>query len=159
MKPTDLSTSDHFHKVVDCQFACPAHTPVPQYIRLIADGRYAEAYMVNWEANVFPGILGRTCDRPCEPACRRARVETEPVAICRLKRAAADFKGDIGALLPKPSMRQSGKRIALIGGGPASLTLARDLAPLGYRCVIFDRDPKAGGMMRTRIPNSACPSR
>jgi len=157
MKRTDLSTPDHFHKVVDCQFACPAHTPVPRYIRLIAEGRYAEAYMVNWEANVFPGILGRTCDRPCEPACRRQRVEDQPVAICRLKRAAADTKGNISAFLPKPAVRQNGKRIALVGGGPASLTLARDLAPLGYRCVIIDQDPKAGGMMRTRIPGFRVP--
>ena len=157
MKLTDLSTPDHFHKVVDCQYACPAHTPVPQYIRLIAEGRYADAYMVNWEANVFPGILGRTCDRPCEPACRRQRVENQPVAICRLKRAAADNKGDIGEFLPKPAVRQNGKRIALVGGGPASLTLARDLAPLGYRCVIVDQDPKAGGMMRTRIPRFRVP--
>ena len=159
MKPSDISTPNHFHKVVDCQWACPAHTPVPQYIRLIAEGRYAEAYMVNWEANVFPGILGRTCDRPCEPACRRSRVEKEPVAICRLKRAAADYKGDISAFLPKPARRQNGKRIGLVGAGPASLTLARDLAPLGYRCVIIDQDPKAGGMMRTRIPRFRVPER
>jgi NADPH-dependent glutamate synthase beta subunit-like oxidoreductase len=157
MKPTDISASDYFHKVVDCQWACPAHTPVPHYIRLIAEGRHADAYMVNWEANVFPGILGRTCDRPCEPACRRGRVETEPVAICRLKRAAADFKGDIRALLPKPAAHSNGKRIALVGGGPASLTVARDLAPLGYRCVVLDRDRKAGGMMRTRIPRFRVP--
>ena len=159
MKPSDISTPNHFHKVVDCQWACPAHTPVPQYIRLIAESRYAEAYMVNWEANVFPGILGRTCDRPCEPACRRSRVEKEPVAICRLKRAAADYKGDISAFLPKPARRQNGKRIGLVGAGPASLTLARDLAPLGYRCVIIDQDPKAGGMMRTRIPRFRVPER
>jgi formate dehydrogenase beta subunit len=157
MKPTDLSTPDHFHKVVDCQWACPAHTPVPQYIRLIAESRYADAYMINWEANVFPGILGRTCDRPCEPACRRGRVEKEPVAICRLKRAAADYKGDISAFLPEPARRQNGKRIALVGAGPASLTVARDLAPLGYHCVIIDQDPKAGGMMRTRIPRFRVP--
>ena len=131
MKHTDLSTPDHFHKVVDCQHACPAHTPVPQYIRLIAEGRYAEAYMVNWEANVFPGILGRTCDRPCEPACRRSRVEKEPVAICRLKRAAADNKGNISDLLPKTKIDRNGKRVALVGGGPASLTVARDLSPMG----------------------------
>ena len=157
MKSTDLSTPNHFHKVVDCQWACPAHTPVPQYIRLIAEGHYAAAYMVNWEANVFPGILGRTCDRPCEPACRRGRVEKEPVAICRLKRAAADYKGDISALLPGPATRQNGKRIALVGAGPASLTVARDLAPLGYRCAILDQDHKAGGMMRTRIPKFRVP--
>ena len=98
MKPTDISHPDYFHKVVDCQWACPAHTPVPEYIRLIAAGRYTDAYMVNWESNVFPGILGRTCDRPCEPACRRGRVEKEPVAICRLKRVAADNKDDIRGL-------------------------------------------------------------
>jgi NADPH-dependent glutamate synthase beta subunit-like oxidoreductase len=130
---------------------------VPHYIRLIAEGRYDEAYMVNWEANVFPGILGRTCDRPCEPACRRGRVDKEPVATCRLKRAAADFKGDIRPLLPKLAARSNGKRVTLVGGGPASLTVARDLAPLGYRCVVFDRDPKAGGMMRTRIPRFRVP--
>jgi NADPH-dependent glutamate synthase beta subunit-like oxidoreductase len=157
MKPTDISLPDYFHKVVDCQWACPAHTPVPHYIRLIAERRYDDAYMVNWEANVFPGILGRTCDRPCEPACRRGRVETEAVAICRLKRAAADHKGDIRPLLPKPAARWNGKRIALVGAGPASLTVARDLAPLGYRCVVFDRDTRAGGMMRTRIPHFRLP--
>ena len=157
MKHTDLSTPDHFHKVVDCQHACPAHTPVPQYIRLIAEGRYAEAYMVNWEANVFPGILGRTCDRPCEPACRRSRVEKEPVAICRLKRAAADNKGNISDLLPKTKIDRNGKRVALVGGGSASLTVARDLSPMGYQCVIIDEDPKAGGMMRTRIPRFRVP--
>ena len=157
MRSTDLSTPDHFHKVVDCQWACPAHTPVPQYIRLISEGHYAEAYMVNWEANVFPGILGRTCDRPCEPACRRGRVEKEPVAICRLKRAAADYKGDISAFLPKAAPSRNGKRIALVGAGPASLTVARDLAPLGYHCVILDQDSKAGGMMRTRIPKFRVP--
>src|SRR5438105_12124073 len=81
MKPTDISAPDYFHKVVDCQWACPAHTPVPEYIRLIAEGRYSDAYMINWRSNVFPGILGRTCDRPCEPACRRGRVEETPVAI------------------------------------------------------------------------------
>jgi NADPH-dependent glutamate synthase beta subunit-like oxidoreductase len=157
VKPTDLSTPAHFHKVVDCQWACPAHTPVPHYIRLIAHGRYADAYMANWEANVFPGILGRTCDRPCEPACRRNRVEKEPVAICRLKRVAADNKGDIDALLPKPAARKNGKRVVLVGAGPASLTVARDLTPLGYQCVILDQDPKAGGMMRTRIPRFRVP--
>ena len=130
MKPTDISAPDYFHKVVDCQWACPAHTPVPEYIRLIAAGRYSDAYMVNWKSNVFPGILGRTCDRPCEPACRRVRVEKEPVAICRLKRVAADFKDDIRARLPRPAAVRNGKRIALVGGGPASLTVARDLAPL-----------------------------
>ncbi len=157
MTPTDTTRPDHFHKVVDCQWACPAHTPVPQYIGLIAEGRHAEAYMVNWEANVFPGILGRTCDRPCEPACRRGRVEKEPVAICRLKRVAADHKGDIRALLPRASAKRNGKKIALVGAGPASLTVARDLAPLGFHCVILDQDPKAGGMMRSRIPSFRLP--
>jgi formate dehydrogenase (NADP+) beta subunit len=157
MKPTDIGPPDYFHKVVDCQWACPAHTPVPEYIRLIAAGRYSDAYMINWRSNVFPGILGRTCDRPCEPACRRGRVEKEPVAICRLKRVAADYKDDIRARLPKPAPQQNGKRIALVGGGPASLTVARDLAPLGYRCVVFDGDPQAGGMMRTQIPKFRLP--
>jgi NADPH-dependent glutamate synthase beta subunit-like oxidoreductase len=157
MKNTDISAPDYFHKVVDCQWACPAHTPVPEYIRLIAAGRYGDAYMVNWKSNVFPGILGRTCDRPCEPACRRGRVEKEPVAICRLKRVAADFKEDITGRLPKPAKIKNGKRIALVGGGPASLTVARDLAPLGYHCVVFDQDPKAGGMIRTQIPRFRLP--
>ena len=157
MKPTDISVPDYFHKVVDCQWACPAHTPVPEYIRLIAAGRYSDAYMVNWHSNVFPGILGRTCDRPCEPACRRVRVENEPVAICRLKRVAADYKDDIRARLPKPAAHKNGKRIALIGAGPASLTVARDLAPLGYELILFDQDPQAGGMMRTQIPKFRLP--
>src|SRR5499425_1114251 len=156
MKPTDIAAPDYFHKVVDCQWACPAHTPVPEYIRLIAEGRYSDAYMINWKSNVFPGILGRTCDRPCEPACRRGRVEENPVAICRLKRVAADFKDDIKHRLPKPSAK-NGKRIALVGGGPASLAVARDLAPLGYHCTVFDADPKAGGMMRSQIPKFRLP--
>ena len=157
MKNTDISEPDYFHKVVDCQWACPAHTPVPEYIRLIAHGRYSDAYMINWRSNVFPGILGRTCDRPCEPACRRTRVEKEPVAICRLKKVAADYKDDIRDRLPKPAAKKNGKRVALIGGGPASLTVARDLAPLGYHCVVFDQDPKAGGMIRTQIPKFRLP--
>src|ERR1700733_8450186 len=157
MKLTDISVPDYFHKVVDCQWACPAHTPVPEYIRLIAAGRYSDAYMINWESNVFPGILGRTCDRPCEPACRRGRVEKEPVAICRSKRVAADFKDDIRDRLPKAPEKKNGKRIALVGGGPASLAVARDLAPMGYECVVFDQDPKAGGMMRTQIPKFRLP--
>lgn len=157
MKPTDISAPDYFHKVVDCQWACPAHTPVPEYIRLIAAGRYSDAYMINWKSNVFPGILGRTCDRPCEPACRRVRVEDEPVAICRLKRVAADYKDDIKARLPKPAPAKNGKRIALVGAGPAALTVARDLAPLGYDCVVFDGDMRAGGMMRTQIPKFRLP--
>ncbi len=157
MKPTDIAKPDYFHKVVDCQWACPAHTPVPEYIRLIAAGRYADAYMVNWHSNIFPGILGRTCDRPCEPACRRGRVEKEPVAICRLKRVAADNKGDIKSRLPRPPQQKNGKRIALVGAGPASLTVARDLAPLGYHLVMFDGDAKTGGMMRTQIPRFRLP--
>src|SRR5256714_790301 len=156
MKPTDISAPDYVHKVVDCQWACPAHTPVPEYIRLIAEGRYSDAYMINWRSNVFPGILGRTCDRPCEPACRRGRVEETPVAICRLKRVAADFKDDVKHRMPRPSAK-NGKRIAIVGGGPASLTVARDLAPLGYHCTVFESDPKAGGMMRTQIPKFRLP--
>ncbi len=157
MKLTDISEPDYFHKVVDCQWACPAHTPVPEYIRLIAQGRYTDAYMINWRANVFPGILGRTCDRPCEPACRRGRVEEAPVAICRLKRVAADFKDGIGGRLPKPAAHTNGKRIALVGAGPASLTVARDLAPLGYDCTVFDGNSKAGGMIRSQIPKFRLP--
>jgi NADPH-dependent glutamate synthase beta subunit-like oxidoreductase len=157
MKPTDISTPNHFHKVVDCQWACPAHTPVPEYIRLIAAGRYSDAYMINWQSNVFPGILGRTCDRPCEPACRRGRVEKDPVAICRLKRVAADYKDDIRARLPKRAAKNNGKRVVCIGAGPASLTVARDLAPLGYHVVVLDQDPQAGGMMRTQIPKFRLP--
>jgi NADPH-dependent glutamate synthase beta subunit-like oxidoreductase len=169
LKPTDIADPDYFHKVVDCQWACPAHTPVPEYIRLIAQGRYDDAYLVNWKSNVFPGILGRTCDRPCEPACRRTRVEQgsiehrrnetrpEPVAICRLKRAAADFKDDIRDRLPPRATVRNGRRVALIGAGPASLTVARDLTPLGYACVVFDRDASAGGMMRTQIPKFRLP--
>src|SRR3989440_176219 len=164
MKPTDISAPDYFHKVVDCQGACPAPTPVPEYIRLIAAGRYTDAYMVNWESNVFPGILGRTCDRPCEPACRRGRVEEaqlakpEPVAICRLKRVAADYKDDnIENRMPRPAVQKNGKRIACIGAGPASLTVARDLAPLGYQVTVFDADPKAGGMIRSQIPRFRLP--
>src|SRR5215470_15065019 len=157
MAPTDIQNPDYFHKVVDCQWACPAHTPVPEYIRLIAAGRYSDAYMINWHSNVFPGVLGRTCDRPCEPACRRGRVEDEPVAICRLKRVAADNKGDISRYLPQIPREKNGKRIALVGAGPASLTVARDLLPLGYHCVMFDGDAKGGGMMRTQIPRFRLP--
>ncbi len=156
LQPTNIRDPEYFHKVVDCQWACPAHTPVPEYIRLIAARRYADAYMINWYSNVFPGILGRTCDRPCEPACRRGRVEEEPVAICRLKRVAADYKGDIRARLPAPA-RPNGKTIALIGAGPAALTVARDLAPLGYRCVLFDAERRAGGMIRSQIPHFRLP--
>jgi formate dehydrogenase beta subunit len=149
--------ADYFHKVVDCQWACPAHTPVPEYIRLIADGRYADAYMINWKSNVFPGVLGRTCDRPCEPACRRSRVEDEPVAICRLKRVAADNKGDVADRMPPPQAKPNGKRIALVGCGPASLTVARDLAPLGYALTIFDGETKTAGMIRSQIPRFRLP--
>ena len=157
MKPTDIKNPEYFHKVVDCQYACPAHTPVPEYIRLIAAERYTEAYMVNWESNVFPGVLGRTCDRPCEPACRRGRVEEEPVAICRLKRVAADNKGDVTAFMPQGPFVPNGKKIALIGGGPAALTVARDLAPLGYEIHLYDDQAKGGGMMRSQIPSFRLP--
>ncbi len=163
MQKTDIRAPAYFHKVVDCQWACPAHTPVPEYIRLIAAGRYSDAYMVNWTSNVFPGILGRTCDRPCEPACRRGRVEEsngekpEPVAICRLKRVAADLKDDIRARLPRPAQTRNGKRIACVGAGPASLTVARDLAPLGYAVTVFETDAKAGGFMRTQVPRFRLP--
>ena len=157
MLRTDTTGPDYFHKVVDCQWACPAHTPVPEYIRLIADGRYSDAYMINWKSNVFPGVLGRTCDRPCEPACRRGRVEEEPVAICRLKRVAADNKDDVSARMPSPAAHSNGKRVALIGAGPASLTVARDLAPLGYELTLFDGDAKAGGMIRSQIPRFRLP--
>lgn len=152
MKPTDIKDPEYFHKVVDCQYACPAHTPVPEYIRLIAAGKYTEAYMINWDSNVFPGILGRTCDRPCEPACRRGRVEEEPVAICRLKRVAADNREDPLPFMPQGPFTQNGKKIALIGAGPASLTVARDLAPLGYEIHLYDEQIKAGGFMRSQIP-------
>lgn len=157
MKPTNISDPQHFHKVVDCQYACPAHTPVPEYIRLILARRYTDSYMVNWEANVFPGVLGRVCDRPCEPACRRQRVEEKPVAICRLKRVAADNKEDIKDRLPKIPKIKNGKKVALLGGGPASLTVARDLMPLGYECTLFERDANCGGMMRTQIPSFRLP--
>ncbi len=157
MKPTNIQDPEYFHKVVDCQYACPAHTPVPEYIRLIAQERYAEAYMVNWESNVFPGVLGRTCDRPCEPACRRGRVEEQPVAICRLKRVAADNKGDVQAMMPAIPAQKNGKRIALIGGGPAALTVARDLMPLGYEIDLYDDQPAGGGFMRSQIPSFRLP--
>ena len=173
MAPTDVTDLNYFHKVVDCQWACPTHTPVPEYIRLIAQGRYAAAYMLNWESNVFPGILGRVCDRPCEPACRRGRIQPSdevnakdpsfknaaPVAICRLKRVAADYKGEIDVFLPTIPVEKNGKRIALIGAGPASLTVARDLAPLGYSITIIDKDPQGGGLMRTNIPSFRLPAK
>jgi len=175
LKPTDIAHPDYFHKVVDCQWACPAHTPVPEYIRMIAAGNYDDAYMVNWKSNVFPGILGRTCDRPCEPACRRGRVEEgnvelrkptehgephpEPVAICRLKRVAADnkTKDAVAARMPRAPKQKNGKRIACIGAGPASLTVARDLAPLGYHVTVYESDQKGGGFMRTQVPRFRLP--
>jgi formate dehydrogenase beta subunit len=157
VKPTDTSNPEYFHKVVDCQYACPAHTPVPEYIRLIAAGKHAEAYMINWESNVFPGILGRTCDRPCEPACRRGRIEEKPVAICRLKRVCADLKDDITSLLPEIPEEKNGLRVALVGAGPASLTVARDLMPLGYEIDLFETHGKAGGFMRQQIPSFRLP--
>jgi NADPH-dependent glutamate synthase beta subunit-like oxidoreductase/ferredoxin len=159
MQPTDTSNPDYFHKVVDCQWACPAHTNVPEYIRLIAQGRYTDAYMLNRESNVFPGILGRTCDRPCEPACRRGRLDGKPVAICRLKRVAADLRGDIQDLLPRAPAVKNGKRVALIGAGPASLAVANDLMPLGYDVTIFEKFDKPGGLMRTNIPSFRLPER
>jgi NADPH-dependent glutamate synthase beta subunit-like oxidoreductase len=152
MEPTNTADEEYFHRVVDCQWACPAHTDVPEYIRLIAQGEFTEAYMVNRESNVFPGILGRVCDRPCEPACRRGRIADKPVAICRLKRVAADNRDDIGALLPRAPEKKNGKRVACIGAGPASLTVANDLLPLGYEVTIFEQNGVAGGLMRTNIP-------
>ena len=162
MQPVNISQPAYFHKVVDCQWACPAHTPVPEYIRLIGQGRYSDAYLINWVSNVFPGVLGRTCDRPCEPACRRGRVEEnngdkpEPVAICRLKRVAADHKDDVKSRMPAIAS-SNGKRIACVGAGPAALTVARDLAPLGYSITVFDGEAKAGGFMRSQIPRFRLP--
>jgi formate dehydrogenase (NADP+) beta subunit len=158
MEPTDTSHPDYYHRVVDCQWACPAHTDVPEYIRLIAQGRFTDAYMVNRHSNVFPGILGRVCDRPCEPACRRGRIETKPVAICRLKRVAADHRDDIGARLPKIPRLKNGKRIACIGAGCASLTVANDLMPLGYEVTIFEQLAEPGGLMRSNIPSFRLPA-
>ncbi|MGH8142589.1 MAG: FAD-dependent oxidoreductase, partial [Steroidobacteraceae bacterium] len=152
MNPTDTAHPDYYHRVVDCQWACPAHTDVPEYLRLIAQGRYTDAYLLNRETNVFPGILGRTCDRPCEPACRRGRVEAKPVAICRLKRTAADLKGDLNGSLPRAPAVRNGKRIACVGAGPASLTVANDLVPLGYEVTIFEQYGVPGGLMRSNIP-------
>jgi len=156
MKPTDTSNPEYYHRVVDCQFACPAHTDVPEYIRLIAQGRFSDAYMENRNSNVFPGILGRVCDRPCEPACRRGRVEDRPVAICRLKRVAADHKDDIVDRLPQAAP-SNGKKVALIGAGCASLTVANDLRPLGYEVTIFEALQTTGGLMRTNIPQFRLP--
>jgi len=157
MEPTDTSQPDYYHKVVDCQWACPAHTDVPEYIRLIAQGRFTDAYMVNRHSNVFPGILGRVCDRPCEPACRRGRVEEKPVAICRLKRVAADNRDDVTAQLPRIPKVKNGRRVALIGAGCASLTVANDLMPLGYQVTIFEQFGEPGGLMRTNIPSFRLP--
>ena len=159
MKPTDIKNPEYFHRVVDCQYACPAHTPVPEYIRLILHEQYTDAYMINWDSNVFPGILGRVCDRPCEPACRRGRVEDEPVAICRLKRVAADNRDNIAALLPRAPEKKNGKRVALVGGGPASLTVARDLSILGYQLDLYDDQSRAGGFMRSQVPSFRLPER
>lgn len=158
MGPTDVRDPRYYHKVVDCQWACPAHTNVPEYIRLIALGRYDDAYMLNRESNVFPGILGRTCDRPCEPACRRGRVDGKPVAICRLKRVAADQRGDITHRLPEAPVEKNGKRVALVGAGPASLTVCNDLMPLGYQCTVFEKFDRPGGLMRTNIPSFRLPA-
>ncbi len=163
MNPTDIKDPEYFHRVIDCQFACPAHTPVPEYIRLIAEKKYDQAYLINWESNVFPGILGRVCDRPCEPACRRGRVEDKAVAICRLKRVCADNKGDVTHLVPgslmKKNMKKNGKKIALIGGGPASLTVARDLLPLGYSVDLYDDQKEAGGFVRSQVPSFRLPKK
>ena len=159
MKPTNINDPEYFHKVIDCQFACPAHTAVPEYIRMISAGKYDEAFRINWISNVFPGVLGRICDRPCEPACRRGRVEENPVAICRLKRVAADYKSPESNFLPEIPKEKNGKKIALIGGGPASLTVARDLLPLGYSVDLFDNQPKAGGFIRTQVPSFRLPEK
>src|ERR1700690_673406 len=156
-KATDTSQPDYYHRVVDCQWACPAHTDVPEYIRLIAQQRYPAAFMLNRHSNVFPGILGRVCDRPCEPACRRSRVEDKPVAICRLKRVASDLKDDVTDRLPRAPAQKNGKRIACIGAGPASLTVANDLAPLGYEVTIFEQNGVPGGLMRSNIPSFRLP--
>src|SRR5919106_2244337 len=158
MQPTNVDDPRYYHQVVDCQWACPAHTNVPEYIRMIALGRYTDSYMLNRESNVFPGILGRTCDRPCEPACRRTRVDGKPVAICRLKRVAADLRGDIEEYLPKIPSQKNGKRIALVGAGPASLTVANDLMPLGYEVVIYEKHVRPGGLMRINIPSFRLPA-
>ena len=157
MHRTDVGNPSYYHKVVDCQWACPAHTNVPEYIRLIAQGRFTDAYLLNRESNVFPGILGRTCDRPCEPACRRSRVDGTPVAICRLKRVAADHRDEVKHLVPTAPAKKNGKKVALIGAGPASLTVANDLMPLGYQVTIFEKGPRPGGLMRINIPSFRLP--
>lgn len=159
MKPTNIEDPEYFHKVIDCQYACPSHTPVPEYIRLISQGKYDEAFKINWISNVFPGILGRICDRPCEPACRRTRVEETPVAICRLKRVTSDYKSKSTDFMPEVPKEKNGKKIALIGGGPASLTVARDLLPLGYSVDLYDDQSKAGGFIRTQVPSFRLPEK
>jgi formate dehydrogenase (NADP+) beta subunit len=159
LKPTDINNPEYFHKVIDCQYACPSHTPVPEYIRMINQGKYDEAFKINWISNVFPGVLGRICDRPCEPACRRGRVEEKPVAICRLKRVTADYKNPATDFTPAVPAAKNGKKIALIGGGPASLTVARDLLPLGYQVDLFDDQSKAGGFIRTQVPSFRLPEK
>jgi NADPH-dependent glutamate synthase beta subunit-like oxidoreductase/ferredoxin len=159
MEPTNTRDPQYYHKVVDCQWGCPAHTNVPEYIRLIAQGRYTDAYVLNRESNVFPGILGRTCDRPCEPACRRTRVDGKPVAICRLKRVAADLRENVSHRVPRAPFPSNGKRVALIGGGPASLTVANDLLPLGYEVVCYEKHDRLGGLMLTNIPAFRLPAR
>src|ERR1700683_554382 len=159
VKPTDIRNPAYYHKVVDCQWACPAHTNVPEYIRLIAQGRFTDAYMLNRESNVFPAILGRTCDRPCEPACRRGRLDGKTVAICRLKRVAADHRGEIRDLLPPIPKKKNGKRIGIVGAGPASLTVANDLMPQGYEVTIFEQNERPGGLMRTNIPAFRLPAK
>ncbi len=159
MKPTNIDNPEYFHKVIDCQYACPSHTPIPEYIRLISQGKYDEAFKINWISNVFPGILGRVCDRPCEPACRRGRVEENPVAICRLKRVTSDYKSDATLFSPEIPEKKNGKKIALIGGGPASLTVARDLLPLGYEVDLYDDQSKAGGFVRTQVPSFRLPEK
>ena len=158
MRPTDVGNPAYYHQVVDCQWACPAHTNVPEYIRMIAQGRFTDAYMLNRDSNVFPGILGRTCDRPCEPACRRGRVDGKPVAICRLKRVAADHRDEVRHLLPQAPALKNGKRVALIGAGPSSLTVANDLMPLGYEVTIFEKQDRPGGLMRINIPSFRLPA-
>ena len=158
MEPTNDRDPNYFHQVVDCQWACPAHTDVPGYIRLIAQGRFDDAYMLNRESNVFPGVLGRTCDRPCEPACRRGRVDGNPVAICRLKRVAADLKVEISDRLPPIPIEKNGKRVACIGAGPSALTVANDLMPLGYDVVMFEQLGEPGGLMRSNIPEFRLPA-
>jgi formate dehydrogenase beta subunit len=159
LKPTNIENPEYFHKVIDCQYACPSHTPVPEYLRLISQGKYDEAFKINWISNVFPGVLGRICDRPCEPACRRGRVEDNPVAICRLKRVTSDYKSESSDFLPEIPSQKNGKKIALIGGGPASLTVARDLLPLGYEVDLYDDQSEAGGFIRTQVPSFRLPEK